>query len=362
MKVLITASVAGSWPYLPEMVEELTKYGARAEVFDIDELGPLGLSTKIAFRLRRLQYAATLRQIKKRLARLPADYDAINIQFAAPIYRDLAPILKKHGKKLVTTIWGSDFLRAGPSELRALGETLVASDVVTTNNPHVFQKLVAFCPEIEQRTRVVRWGLRSLDVIAALRKKETQQDTRKKLGLPPDRTIITCGYNGGRAQQHAVIIDALARLSPRAKAVVYALLPMTYSTEPAYTSELLRLLESAQIKYRVIDKMVSLEEVGRIRIASDYAVNVQTTDSLSASLQEHMFAGSRMIVGNWLPYTVFEQIGVPLYRVENARDITAVLESTLDISRSDLIPAYSDRLYEFASWSSNIGNWIQAYR
>ena len=362
MKILIVTSYSGSWPYVPELLEELKKRGGHTEVFDIDDLGPLGLAAKIAFNVPKLRYPVSVALLRRRLARLPTDFDVVNIHFVYPVYRYLASSLKRRSGKLVTTIWGSDFLRASPSDLRALGQTLSASDVVTTNNSEILQRLVAHYPEIRERVRVVRWGLRSLDVITALQCSESQEQVRRKLELPVDRTIVTCGYNGGRHQQHAMMIDALARMKPAMKARVFALFPMTYATKPEYRREIAALLDSSNVQYRILDNQLSLENVCRLRIASDYALNVQTTDSLSASIQEHMFAGSRMVVGKWLPYSVFEKIGVPLRKVATAEEICAALESTLDTAAERSRPTYADRIYELASWSSNIGKWLEVYQ
>jgi hypothetical protein len=362
MKVLIVTSFAGSWPYIPEMLEELERCGERAQVFDIDDLGRPGLMAMVAFRVPKLRYAARLLLLKKRLTLLPGDFDVVNIHFAAPIYRDLARSLRLRGKKLITSIWGSDFLRADPSALRALGDTLDASDIVTSNNPEVLQRLVARYPSISGRTRIIRWGLRSLDVIAALQESESQDETRNKLGVPLGKVVVTCGYNGSRAQRHATMIDALAALSPAVKCRLFALFPMTYPDDPVYRNEVKKSLESARVEYRIVDVKMSIEDICRIRVASDYAVNIQTTDSLSASIQEHMFAGSSMIVGNWLPYDVFEKIGVPLQKVATAEEISAALEkSTVEVTSVRSRPPYASRIYDYSSWSSNIGKWLELY-
>src|ERR1035441_865927 len=118
MKILIVTSLVGSWPYLPEMLEELEKRGQSLEVFDINDLGPMGFAAKVAFRVQKVRYPTRGALLKRRMALIPKDFDAVNIHFAEPIYCDLARALKRHGKKLITTIWGSDFLRAGPSARR----------------------------------------------------------------------------------------------------------------------------------------------------------------------------------------------------------------------------------------------------
>ena len=159
------------------------------------------------------------------------------------------------------------------------------------------------------------------------------------------------------------MIEALAALSPAAKCRLFVLIPMTYPDNQAYRVEVGKLLEATNVEYRILDKKMSIEDIARIRIASDYAINMQTTDSLSASLQEHMFTGSSMIVGKWLPYGVFEKMGIELCKVESAEEISAALEKAAlagKVGRTK--PDYAHRIYDYSSWSSNAGRWLDLYR
>jgi hypothetical protein len=378
MKILIVTSMTDLWPLITHLLEELERRGTSAEVFYINDLGPTGFAAlkprglaalgltgfaaKVAFRVPALRHYAMLALLKRRLALLPVNFDAVNIHYADPIYRYLARTLKRHGKKLITTVWGSDFLRAGPSELRDLGHTLDASDIVTLANPEILRRLVARYPGVSDRARVVRFGMRSLDVITGLQQSESLEETRKKLGFPLGKVVVACGYNASPAQRHTMMADAFVTLPPDVKSRLFALFPMRYHDDPTYRDEVRKSLESTQVEYRILDGEISFEDNCRIRVASDYVVNIQTTDMLSHSLQEHMFAGASMIVGKWLPYGVFEEMGIPLQKVGSVEEISAALEkAVLEGVRGRSRPAYADRLYDYSSWSSNIGKWLELY-
>jgi hypothetical protein len=362
MKILIATSLAGSWPYIPEMLEEFRKRGHHVEVFDITDCRPRGIRLKLAFRVPKLRNRATVAVLKKRVADLPSDFDAVNIQFADPIYRYLVPAFRRRAKKIITTIWGSDFLRAGPSALDDLGHTLNASDFVTSNNPEIMEKMVARYPGIARRARIVPFGLGSLDVIAGLQRSESLEESRRKLGIPSGRLVVTCGYNAIPEQRHAMMIEAVARISVAARSRLIVLIPMTYPDNHAYREEVRKTVKATDVEYRIWDKKMSAEDVGRLRIVSDHVVNVQTTDSLSASIQEHLFAGSSMMVGKWLPYGVLERMGIHLERVENVEAISAILENVALASVVRRIrPDYADRIYDYSSWSSNAPKWFELY-
>ena len=362
MKILIVTSLAGSWPYIPEMLEQFKKRHHHVEVFDVNDCHPRGIASKIAFRVLKLRNRATMWALKKRLANLSSDFDVVNIHFVLPIYRHLEPELKRRGKKLVSSIWGSDFLRAGASALHDLGYTLNASDVVTTNNPEILAKIVAQYPSISERARIVPFGLGSLDVISAVQRLEGLEESRQKLDIPPGKLVVTCGYNAIREQRHGMMMEGLSRLSATAKSRFFLLIPMTYPDHSAYREEVKAVANGVGIKYRILGEKMSAEDVARLRIVSDHVVNVQTTDSLSASIQEHLFAGSSMIVGKWLPYAVLEQMGVHLHRVEDAEGIAAALEGAARGSKVRRVrPDYADKIYDYSSWSSTAPRWLELY-
>ena len=368
MKILLATSVVMAWPYIQELTDELEGQGAKVTLLNINDVGRLPLITRLAFKagivgrcpaLRRRAFVAA---VEHRLSLMPSDFDVINIHFADPIFAQLTPALKRHGRALVTTIWGADFLLADPAGLDALARIFTASDAVTSNNPEVSRKICAWRPETADQIRIVRFGLRSLDVITQLTGSESREETLNKLGLPQGKTVVACGYNAIREQNHFIMAEAFATLSPSARSKLFALLPMTYPADPSYVQEVRSAVEQSGIEFSIIDETQSIDYICRTRIASDYAVNIQTTDSLSASIQEHMFAGSNMIVGAWLPYGVFEELGVPLRRVYDAADIAALLETAAASGAPNRSrPAYSAKLYDYASWRANIGEWLALY-
>ena len=123
MKILLTTSVASAWPYIQEMIEELERQGVNVKVFDINDLGRPPLLTRLAFRAPALRYQASVAALKHRLSLLPNDFDVINIHFAAPMFAELTQALKRHGKALVTSIWGSTQVTWCPKSAKQAPET-----------------------------------------------------------------------------------------------------------------------------------------------------------------------------------------------------------------------------------------------
>jgi hypothetical protein len=364
VKILIATGSSGSWPYVPEMVEELRSRGVTVDIFDIDDPHPERFIDRLTFRFVGLRARATRSILRRRLDAMASDYDAVNIHFLHPIYADLLDKLKMRGRRLVASIWGSDFLRASESQRAVLRRILAEADVITTNNREIRQKLLAAYPEVEPRIRIMSYGMRSLSIIDQILQQETQAQTRAALGVDPDRVIVVCGYNATRAQQHMTMIQAIAALPPDLKARLQFIFQATYPDDAAYKDEMAAALDAVGVNYRMFRDILDLEDICRLRIVSDVALNIQTTDSLSGSIQEHLYAGSALIVGRWLPYEMFEQMGASVQRVETAAEITAAL--TVAQKKSDpsvTRPAYVRQIYDYACWSGDsvLQKWFDAY-
>ena len=343
------------------MVDQLQARGVQADVFDIDTVSLPSLAARISGRFPALGAVATTAMMKSGLRRHGSDYDAVNIHFVSPVYRPLAVWLKTLGRRLIASIWGSDFLRASPADLATLHQTLSIADIVTTNNPEVGRKLTAAFPELEPKIRVIPFGMRSLDVIRDLQASETNAETRELLGAPPDKAIVVIGYNASHQQQHGLMVDGLAALHVEEKSRIHVIAPMTYPDDGPYQADIEARLAEAGLSHDVWRGKRDIEDVCRLRIASDYALNMQTTDSLSASIQEHILTGTRMVVGAWLPYGLFEEMGVPILRVQNAADITQAMRDCGLSRKQDECPAYAEGVYQRSSWTTSVGRWMSLF-
>lgn len=364
MRVLFATVVSESSNYMSEMIANFRSHGIDLDIFDANEIDspPYPMRARIGFRVPPLRECMAASLARTKLRGYRADYDAINIHFAAPIFSHIIGSLRRRSRKLVTSIWGSDFLRASPNGLEHLSHILDASDVVTTNNPEIRDKLVRRFPGVADKLRIVRFGLASVDLIPELRNIESEDDMRRRLGVPLAKTVVTLGYNGMKQQQHGMMINAIAALPSALKARLFVFVPMTYPDDKPYQDEIEVMLASVGVEFCVLRGIRDLAEICRVRLVSDYAINVQTTDSLSGSIQEQMLAGTRMIIGDWLPYKVFEEMGVPVQKVCDAASITAALIATNLERKSAQAPFYAEKIRQYSSWKSNIESWIALYR
>src|SRR3989304_10346614 len=69
-------------------------------------------------------------------------------------------------------------------------------------------------------------------------------------------------------------------------------------------------MNESNLNYKIMKSMLNIEDIARLRLIANIVLNIQTTDQLSASVQEHLFAGNIVIVGKWLPYDIYDEMGI----------------------------------------------------
>jgi hypothetical protein len=180
--------------------------------------------------------------------------------------------------------------------------------------------------------------------------------------LPTDKIIICCGYSGAKEQRHSIMIKAISELPAQIKEKLYLIFPMGYSSLPNYIKTIKNELEHTNLPYLLIDNYLSHEETSLLKIAADVYINIQTTDALSASMQEHILAKNIVLVGDWLPYDIFNEIDIFFLKtsLENLNKSILNLLQQIDIFRANCINN-GEKIFKFNSWDSTINDWRNLY-
>lgn len=290
------------------------------------------------------------------------DYDVIDIHFYGLFYNRIIPAVKKARKPLIIMIWGSDFYRASQQELEKKNQGFDMADIIHVESESVKNDFLNIFPQYKDKIYVAQFGLNQLDWLKGAMKSPVVPTLIEKETIN-NKLVVTCGYNGSKGQQHLKIIEAIGKQSKDVKEKIHIVIPFTYGGDNAYKSELEEALDKAEVTYRILDKRLSDEQMVELRRISNIAVNIQITDSFSASVQEHFMAGSIQIIGEWLPYDVFYDQG--LYAVKTTEDLLdkniCNVISNYELYHNRCIPN-SEKIYEFSSWKNIKKKWIEMYR
>lgn len=292
------------------------------------------------FLLSKLLYDAILKSVQK-------DFDAIDVHYFSDTY---VRFLKKMGKPYKITTWGSDFYRESQKCLEKKRSVYLNAKNIQVETSTVSKDMVAYEPGLKEKIRICNFGVDILDEIDRLL---SNRYTEKFLKCPDDSIVVTCGYNGTSAQQHLMIIEQIKKLSDEAKRKIYLCIPATYGLTGSYGADLEVKLKETGVKYVIIKNRLSEIDLAKLRLETDVVINMQTSDSLSSSLLQHLYAGNILLLGEWLPTETYNEHNIFFQQVSEqslAGHLQSVINNLESLKKRCAIN--HDIIGTFATWKS----------
>jgi len=293
-------------------------------------------------------------------------YDAINIQYVNKGYLYLFNTMIKKTKKTILTFWGSDFYRISSKEKNKLKGILDKATLISFTNEQTSSEFGLYYNDYSEKIMISRFGLEALSEIKKLLLDENLEnkinDFIFKYGLDESKKNIVCGYNASKQQQHLEILENLNEIQDRYKEEIMLVFPMTYG-DKSNIIEVEDKLKKTKFKYVIFKEYMQNEEVALLRLITDIMINVQTTDQLSGSMQETLFAGNVVINGSWLPYDVFEANGAKYLKIDNLNKLKDVIENSLDNLENIKNETGNNKelIWKLSSWENTIKMWNELY-
>lgn len=292
------------------------------------------------------------------------EYHIIQVHFVSELQALAFYFLRKKNRRAraIWTYWGSDLLRAPGLYLQwkklVIGKVDAVS-FVTKNLAERFHEIYSW----KKEEMIVDFGNAVFDRILRLQKREgIKEECKEQFGFPAGKYSVMVGYNARVEQQHKRIIAALADVRQEVKEKMHIVYHFSYGDASAeYRRELAELTEREGFSYTVVDDFLEDEEMARFRTATDIFVHGQTTDALSGSMQESLFAGSIVINGGWLKYPEFEEMGIRDIKFQNFSDLGGILEDVVENFAARQAEAASNKeaLYRANSWEILKPKWLR---
>ena len=264
-------------------------------------------------------------------------------------YRDLmiTQKIRKKNTKTVMYFCGRELLRKSKAAVRLYNVFLPHTDYYVMGSQTL---LTDFNRKIGKRDccEVIRFGISAFDSIDRLlisRKVESRGYT------------FCIGYNGGKAQQHLAVLDLFAKLPENLKQKASLIVPMTYMATPDYIAEVKLKLERTGIEYRQYTEFRDNDQMAELWCSTDYFINAQTTDSLSASVLESVYAGCELVNPGWLDYPEYRDMGIKMTEYSDFEELYTIIT---DILEGRFAPAGSSNrqaLHDAMSWESSRSRW-----
>lgn len=313
---------------------------------------------KFSFLSRYVEYIIRRRLLLK----LFSQYDLIDFHAYYPMYNPLMHTCVKNGIKFDITLWGSDLMRANKErrELLKYGFDRAYRIKMSENLHDVLVK--SYGTLYENKCRIVYFGNSGLGNIDSLSDEEAVAIKHELYGDTKGKRIVVLGYNGIPSQNHAVMIDAIDHLSLQEKDSIYVVLPMTYGAPQAYISKIKKMIEATQIAYTILDKFLQSEQVAAIRKTANIVINVQNTDAIAGSLQDHLYCGGVCIFGEWLNYSPYINNGI-YYIKTSKEELVMHLKDVLHNfdNYHQRCTSNHDKIKRLFSWEATIKKQIAVY-
>lgn len=293
---------------------------------------------------------------------LSEKYNIVDIHFFSPIYDELIDELKERGKNVKITIWGSDFYRTDKTRREQQRRIYHKVDIIQTETRQICNDFLTVFPECADKVRLAHFGIIQFDIINNLLQKDDSEVYKKELGLPADKIILACGTNGNAAHQHLLIFESIEKLTPEIKGQLFLLVPMTYANMKPYLETVRKKADSLGLPYKLLSSLLSMDDIGKLRIVSDIVITIQKTDAISAAIEEHIYAGGILIAGDWLPYQILSENGV-FYVTTPLDSLTETVSKTIENHALLKYKCMENKVKtaEISSWNVVIKDWLAIY-
>ena len=368
MKIIFIFNLAVKTPFLYELVEKLYRSGKEVIIYDFISSKKYIPGTKQILSLTPFFGAKLILKIRyfRRIfipvinkLTISQDFkttDVVNIHYMDKSYVQYSKYLKDRCAKLIVTFWGSDFLRADDATRFKYTPLLEACDEITMVEG-IQEKFKNYFQLIEKKVKTSFFGLSQLDVIKKVNVSDIQR-FKSKYNLTNESIYITIGYNASPAQQHLLLIDKLIILSDVLKDKIHLFVPLTYIGDKNYINKIIEKLNESGIKYTAFTNFLDENELATLRKISNITLNIQKTDAFSGSISESIMADNIVLVGDWLPYTIYEEWAIKIFKSnldEYESKIIDILEN-FDFYFQQ-IQGNSEKVYNQLSWSAILPQW-----
>jgi len=281
-------------------------------------------------------------------------FDYIHIQYVT--YKELfiANYVKTKYTKCYASFFGSDLLRQSEKYLRKEEKLLGNLSLITADGYTLKKSFDRIFPDLNVKFQLVAYGVSLLPYIDKYSDDVTY--CKQFFSFPLDKKIIAIGYNAIKEQQHDKVLDEL--ISLKNKSEYYLVFQMSYGEKDnIYLSNLFQQIKNSGFEYKVIEKFLSMDELAKLRIATDIFINAQTTDAFANSFIENLYSKSVIINASWLHYPEIDMFPLYVNEFSNFSEICLLLNKTIS---SDKL-SWNKKSVENRTWDLCKKKWEEIY-
>lgn len=295
------------------------------------------------------------------------NYEIIQIHFVDVSLWSLISYFKSVGKKVITSIWGSDLLRSTEDEDRFRTMIYDASDVITfAQNETMLNTFKNKYPNyLNKKYTNISFGADIFQNLSKLKKSMNKGKCKALLNIEKNKIIITIGYQANKNHRQVEVLDLLLKNRKILENLdkIQFFLPLTYGAPKHEKEKIINHFYTKKVDFVYFDHYLSVTQVCMIRYASDIFINLLTTDAFSNSMREYLYAENIVITGEWLPYGGLLQKGYyfkTLDTIDAIGEVSAFVIENIDEEKK-YCRVNDDTLLDYADWSLIIKEWLKIY-
>ena len=134
---------------------------------------------------------------------------------------------------------------------------------------------------------------------------------------------------------------------------------MSYGHSDAdYEKRLAETIRTSGFEYKVITDYLSMDDVAKLRIATDVYINAQTTDAFSNSVIECIYAEVQIINASWLHYPEIDMFPLHINEFSEFDEIPELLNHPVP---EEKLEWNKKKIREESTWGACRNKWEGIY-
>jgi len=233
---------------------------------------------------------------------------------------------------VVAYFCGSDIVRADGFTRLLLKKYLSKTNyavMASTNVQRAFIEKIGHLDGCKQTT--IRLGISVFSNIDWEIAHSSIEKCKINLGISSEKITICIGYNGNKNQNHLRVLEQIKMMPPGIKKKIIVLLPMTYASTEKHITRVEVAAKETGVKFIVFKEYMQHEIIAQLRLATDIFINAQTSDGLSGSVLETLYAGALLLNASWLHYVEYDSWGLKYSTFSKFEDLPGVLADAINV-------------------------------
>lgn len=270
--------------------------------------------------------------------------------------------LKNVKADIIIEFWGSDIMRVSSEGAKRMYPLFSISDYVNVSTKEIRDSFKAhYGDEFDSRFVAAKFGSLAFGEIKKLKEIGDKKLCKAQFGLDEKKVTVAVGHNGNKEQQHIAVLNQFKNLKAELKEKVELLIHLGYGLPGGYADEVKKAAEECGISYVVLEELYDLKNIAKLRFATDIIVHAQTTDALSGSIRECLYAGGVLLNPSWISYEEFDRLGIEYVRYDDFDEIASYVERLITGDITVDIEHNIEALGEAFSWDAVKKDWMMIF-